>query len=80
MKTMRASSHERIYLDKADRNLLHDDITVVDHALTRPWTVTKTYRRNLDPHGRLAGVYLQRANPVRADRGSSSTGSARTAP
>jgi len=40
---------ERIYLDKADRNLLHDEITVVDHALTRPWTVTKTYRRNLDP-------------------------------
>jgi hypothetical protein len=40
---------ERIYLDKADRNLLHDDITVIDHALTRPWTVTKSYRRNLDP-------------------------------
>ena len=40
---------ERIYLDKADRNLLHDDITVEDHALTRPWTVSKTYRRNLDP-------------------------------
>jgi len=39
---------ERIYLDKADRNLLHDDITVTDHALTRPWTVMKTYRRNLD--------------------------------
>jgi len=41
---------ERIYLDKADRNLLHDEITVTDHALTRPWTVTKTYRRNLDAH------------------------------
>ncbi len=41
---------ERIYLDKADRNLLHDEITVFDHALTRPWTVTKSYRRNLDPH------------------------------
>src|SRR6202035_3063005 len=36
---------ERLYLDKADRNLLHNTITVVDHALTRPWTVTKTYRR-----------------------------------
>ena len=36
---------ERIYLDKADRNLLHDDITTVDHALTEPWLVKKTYRR-----------------------------------
>ena len=40
---------ERIYLDKADRNVLHDEITVTDHALTRPWTVMKNYRRNLDP-------------------------------
>jgi hypothetical protein len=36
---------ERIYSDKADRNILHDEITVIDHALTRPWTVTKNYRR-----------------------------------
>jgi hypothetical protein len=36
---------ERIYGDKADRNILHDEITVVDHALTRPWTATKNYRR-----------------------------------
>jgi hypothetical protein len=40
---------ERIFLDKADRNLLHDEITTVDHALTRPWTVTKNYRRNAYP-------------------------------
>jgi hypothetical protein len=40
---------ERIYLDKADRNILHDEITVIDHALTRPWTVDKRYTRNLDP-------------------------------
>jgi hypothetical protein len=40
---------ERIYLDKADHNLLHDEITVTDHALTRPWTVMKNYRRTLDP-------------------------------
>ena len=40
---------ERIYLDKANANLLHDDITVLDHALTRPWAVMKTYRRNPDP-------------------------------
>src|SRR5262249_46413568 len=40
---------ERIYLDKADRNLLHDDITVTDNALTRPWTVMKTYKRETAP-------------------------------
>jgi hypothetical protein len=40
---------ERIYLDKADRNKLLDEITTIDHALTRPWTVTKTYARNSDP-------------------------------
>jgi hypothetical protein len=40
---------ERIYLDKADPNILHDEITVLDHALTRPWTVDKRYRRNPEP-------------------------------
>jgi hypothetical protein len=37
---------ERIYLDKSDPNLLHDEITTIDHALTRPWTVTRSYRRD----------------------------------
>jgi hypothetical protein len=36
---------ERIYLDAADRNVFHDQVTVLDHALTRPWTVIKSYRR-----------------------------------
>jgi hypothetical protein len=36
---------ERIYLDKTDANLMHDDITTIDHALTRPWLVHQTYRR-----------------------------------
>jgi hypothetical protein len=36
---------ERFFLDKANPNLLHDVITVIDHALTRPWTAEKTYRR-----------------------------------
>jgi hypothetical protein len=35
----------RIYLDKSDSNMLHDEITTIDHALTRPWTVIKDYRR-----------------------------------
>ena len=40
---------ERIHLDKSDPNILHDEITVTDHALTRPWTVDKRYRRNPNP-------------------------------
>jgi hypothetical protein len=38
--------NERFYLDKANSNIMHDMITVIDHALTRPWTADKTYRRN----------------------------------
>jgi hypothetical protein len=41
---------ERISLDKTDSDILHDEITVIDHALTRPWTVTKSYRREPDRH------------------------------
>jgi hypothetical protein len=37
---------ERIYLDKGDANTIHVDITSIDHALTQPWTATKTYRRD----------------------------------
>jgi hypothetical protein len=37
---------ERIYLDRNDPNTLHDEITTIDHALTRPWIVTKSYRRD----------------------------------
>jgi len=36
---------ERIYLDKADATLMHNDITTIDHALTGPYTVNKTYRK-----------------------------------
>jgi hypothetical protein len=39
---------ERIYFDKADPNVFYDDITTIDHALTKPWTVTRTYRRSND--------------------------------
>ena len=36
---------ERFYLDKANPDVLHIEITSTDHALTRPWTVVKTFRR-----------------------------------
>ncbi len=36
---------ERFYLDKADRDTLYDAMTVIDHALTRPYTkIQKTVR------------------------------------
>ena len=37
---------ERIYLDRDTPGVLHDQITLIDHAYTRPWTVFKTYRRD----------------------------------
>jgi hypothetical protein len=40
---------ERISLDKADPDVLRNEITTIDHALTRPWTVMRTYRRMRDP-------------------------------
>jgi hypothetical protein len=36
---------ERIYLDKNDPDTMHDIITTIDHALTRPWTVDRIYVR-----------------------------------
>ncbi len=44
-KDGRAVIRERIYLDKSDPNSLHDEITIIDNALTRPWTVTRSYKR-----------------------------------
>ena len=43
---------ERFYLDKDNPNILHNEITVLDHALTRPWSVDKTFRRNPNPRPR----------------------------
>jgi hypothetical protein len=37
---------ERIYLDKADPNTLIDEITVLDHALTRPYVKLQKATRN----------------------------------
>jgi hypothetical protein len=37
---------ERISSDKTNPNVLLDEITTIDKALTRPWTVTKKYSRN----------------------------------
>ena len=65
---------ERIYLDKQDPNVLHDDITTTDSALTRPWTVNKRYVRETrpvvwvesscpegNPHIRIGGEFYMRS-------------------
>jgi hypothetical protein len=36
---------EKFHLDKANPSALYDEITVIDNALTRPWSALKTYRR-----------------------------------
>ena len=40
---------ERIYLDKADHNTIYDEITVYDHAMTRPYSKIQKATRNPDP-------------------------------
>jgi len=39
---------ERVSLDAQNPDVLHDEITLIDHALTRPWTVTRSYKRHRD--------------------------------
>jgi hypothetical protein len=41
---------EKIYRDTVDPNVLHDEVTVIDHALTRPWTVDKKYLHDPNPY------------------------------
>jgi hypothetical protein len=40
---------ERFYLDKNNPDTLYDQITVEDHALTKPWVITKTMKRGKNP-------------------------------
>jgi hypothetical protein len=40
---------ERIFLDKADPNVMYDEVTTIDNALTHPWMVRKTYHRVRNP-------------------------------
>ncbi len=37
---------ERISLDKNNPDVMHNIITIIDNAFTRPWTVDKRYRRD----------------------------------
>jgi hypothetical protein len=40
---------EKMYTDKENPNLILNEITTYDSALTGPWTVTKKYFRNANP-------------------------------
>jgi hypothetical protein len=40
---------ERLHLDKADAKVLHNEITLIDHAYTRPWTIKRDYPRYKNP-------------------------------
>jgi hypothetical protein len=53
---------ERFFSDKADPNILHDVITVIDHALTRPWTADKRYLRNPDLRAQWPETYCTEGN------------------
>jgi hypothetical protein len=55
---------ERMYHDKADLNILHDEITVIDHALTRPWTVDKKYVHDRNPRPNWAEFYCTENNSM----------------
>jgi hypothetical protein len=53
---------ERFRLDKADPNTLHDEVTVIDHALTQPWIVDKKYLRKADPQTGWDEFYCTEGN------------------
>jgi hypothetical protein len=55
---------ERVFLDKADPNVAHDEVTVYDHALTRPWTVMKNYRRSPQAQPNWTEEYCEDNNHV----------------
>src|SRR5439155_26107698 len=52
---------ERLSLDRADKGLLRNEITVIDNALTRPWTVSKVYKR--EPNANWDFVDCAEYNP-----------------
>ncbi len=40
---------EKLYLDPDNADIMHDELTTIDDAFTRPWTVTMTYRHDHHP-------------------------------
>ena len=42
--------------------LLHDEVTAIDHALTRPWSVDRRYIHNPDPRAQWPEVFCIESN------------------
>jgi len=53
---------ERIYRDKTDSKIMHDEITTIDHALTRPWIVDKKYVLVASPREPWPEYYISEGN------------------
>ena len=53
---------ERFFIDKADPNDLHVVTTVIDNALTRPWTVDRQFRRDPGPGVQWTEFWCQEGN------------------
>jgi hypothetical protein len=53
---------ERFFIDKADRNLIHVLTTVIDNALTRPWTSDRQYRRVAEKVEQWPETWCQEGN------------------
>jgi len=53
---------ERMYRDKINPRILHDEMTIIDHALTRPWTVDKRYVLNRNPRPDWIEFYTNENN------------------
>jgi hypothetical protein len=51
-----------MFLDKSDPGILHDEVAVIDHALTHPWIVTKSYHREPDRRPFWRGVVCAETN------------------
>jgi len=59
---------EKIYLDKADRMVMWNEITTIDNALTGPWTVKKKYHRSPNPkHSWIEAVCAENNPHVKID-------------
>jgi hypothetical protein len=50
---------ERIFRHQADPKLIHHEITVSNHALTRPWTIDKKYTSIQFRHAGAGGHILR---------------------
>jgi hypothetical protein len=53
---------ERFHLDPADPSILHDEITVIDHALSRPWSADRRYTLDPDPSAQWPEVFCVESN------------------